>query len=93
MRDVDTLLDEINGRLTAITVKFPETWAFIWSYQKHVQYALKEPEKANLGKVIKKGREWLSEVMWKHPFLRPDFEKIVEAIDKFEQREFGQTTS
>ena len=89
----DGLLDEINGRLTAVVVRYPETRPFIWSYQKHVQFALKNPEKANVGKVIKKGREWLSEMMWKHPLFRPEFSGIVEAIDRFENREFGGSSA
>lgn len=88
--NADTLLDELNGRLTSVVVRYPDTRLFIWSYQKHILFALKNPGKAKVSKVIRKGRKWLSEVMWKHPFLRPEFEKMVEAIDRFELRHAGQ---
>lgn len=82
--NADTLLDEIDGRLTAVCVKYPDARLFILSYQKHVQFALKNPGKAKIEKVITKGRKWLREVMWKHPIFRPEFQKIIDAIDNFE---------
>lgn len=87
MNDIDTLLDELNGRLTAVTVRYPDTRLFILSYQKHVKYALENPQKADYPRVLRKGREWLSKVMWKHPMFRPEFEKMVDLIDKFRKAE------
>lgn len=81
----DSLLDEVNGRLTATAVKYPEARLFIWSYQKHVQYALNNPSKVDLVKLIRDGKKWLREMVWKHPEFREDFSAIVERIDKFEK--------
>lgn len=92
----ESLLDEINGRLTATAVRYPESKLFIWSFQKHVQYALKNPSRADLGKLIRKGRSWLQEMMWKHPAFRDDFQRIIEAIDKFKgehDRQHGEAVS
>lgn len=84
MTNVDTLLDEINGRLSAVCVRYPDARLFILSYQKHVKFALEHPAQAKIEKVINKGRKWLTEVMWKHPLFRPEFQKIIDAIDNFE---------
>lgn len=80
---IESLWDEINGRLTATAVKHPGTETFLRSFQKHVRYASKNPSKADHPKLLKKGRQWLTEVMWKHPQFRDDFQKMVDAIDKF----------
>lgn len=82
--NADTLLDELDGRLTAVWVKYPDTRLFLLSFQKHVKYALKNPAGADVKKVLRKGRRWLSEVMWKHPLFRPEFEKMIRLIDDFE---------
>lgn len=84
------LLDELNGRLTAVVVKYPETKPFIWSLQKHIQYALKNPGDFDLGELLKKARDWLHEQAWKHPLFRPEFMGMVEAIDKFAKKEIGE---
>jgi hypothetical protein len=78
------LFDEINGRLTAIWVKYPETKPFIWSFQKHVNFCLEHPEQAKPHKVIESGKKWMLEMKWKHPMFKEDFQKILDAIDKFE---------
>lgn len=84
------LWDEINGRLTAVAVKHPGTEKFLLSFQKHVRYALNNPSKADHPKLMRKGRDWLTMVMWKHPQFRDDFQKMVEAIDKFKEEHDGQ---
>lgn len=84
MTDVQNLLDEINGRLTAVTVRYPDTQPFVMSFQKHVRFALNNPQEARYEKLLKKGRKWLVEMKWKHPLFRPEFSTIVELIDKFE---------
>lgn len=86
MSDADELLDELDGRLTAATVKFPEAKPFIWSFQKHVRFALSNPKERRMGKLLKKGRQWLSEMAWKHPVFRDDFMPMVKVIDEFESR-------
>lgn len=83
----DSLLEEVNGRLSAVAVKYPESRLFIWSYQKHVQYALNNPSRVDLAKLIRDGKKWLREMVWKHPEFRDDFTAIVERIDKFEKPE------
>jgi hypothetical protein len=87
--DVQGLLEEINGRLTATGVKYPDTRNFLRSFQKHVDYALKNPSRADYPKLLRKGRDWLSTVMWKHPTFRDDFAKMVDAIDKFKEEHGG----
>ena len=86
MSDVENLLDELNGRLTAVAIKYPKAEPFIESYRKHVRFALHNPERAQYGDLIKKGRKWLSEMMWKHPTFRPEFSVMVDRIDKFVKR-------
>jgi hypothetical protein len=80
------LFEEINGRLTAIWIKYPETKPFIWSWQKHVNFCLHNPndERAKPHKVIEKGKVWMAEMKWKHPMFREDFDGILKAIEKFE---------
>lgn len=85
MADVDSLLDELNGRLTAVTVKKPETRLFIWSLQKHIKYAIDNPKNVRIGKLLKKTRNWLVMVKWKHPMFKDDFDPMVSAIDKFKE--------
>lgn len=85
MTDVEHLLDQAHGRLTAISVKYPDAKPFIESFHKHVRFALNNPKEAKYEKLLKKGRQWLHEMSWKHPMFRPDFMKIVEAIDKFNE--------
>jgi hypothetical protein len=86
MTDVESLLDELNGRLTSVTVRYPDAEPYIESLRKHIRFALHNPEKARLGKLLKKSRTWLNEQSWKHPIFRADFMKMVELIDKFEKR-------
>ena len=86
MTDVATLLDELDGRLTSVVVKYPETKPFIWSLQKHIQYALKNPGEFIMGELLKKARDWLHENAWKHPLFRPEFMAMVEKIDAFVKR-------
>lgn len=87
MTDVQRLLDEINGRLTAVVVTYPAAEPFIESFQKHVRFALLNPKEARYEKLLKKGRKWLNEMMWKHPLFRPEFSTMVGLIDKFERGE------
>ena len=86
MTDADTILDELNGRLTSVTVKYPEAKPFIQSFQKHVVFALNNPKERRMGKLLKKGREWLNTMAWKHPIFREDFMPMVKAIDDFQQQ-------
>lgn len=78
------LMDEVDGRLTATAVKYPGSHLFILSFQKHVKYALKNPGKSDGPKLIRKGKQWLKEMSWKHPEFRDEFSRIVAAIEKFE---------
>jgi len=94
LTDVQNLLDELNGRLTAVTIQYPGSEPFIESFQKHVRFALHNPEKARIGKLLKKGRRWLHENSWKHPIFRDDFQKMVSRIDEFEgKNEPGEAAS
>lgn len=86
MTDVENLLDELNGRLTAVVVKYPDTKPFIESLHKHIRFALNNPEEARYGKLLKKAHQWLHEQSWKHPMFRPDFRAMVDAIEKFDTR-------
>jgi hypothetical protein len=86
LTDVENLLDELSGRLTAVVVKYPDTQPFIESLHKHIRFALNNPREARYGKLMKKSRQWLHEMAWKHPMFRPDFMAMVDAIDKFEKQ-------
>jgi hypothetical protein len=85
LTDVQNLLDELNGRLTAVAVKYPSTEPFIESLRKHIRFALHNPGKAKYGKLLKKTHSWLNEMKWKHPMFRSDFTAMVELIDKFDR--------
>lgn len=89
MTDLQCLLDELNGRLTAVTIKYPDAKLYIESLQKHVRYALHHPQDVNGVKFFKKVRGWLSLQSWKHPTFRPEFMKMVELIDKFKKEHGG----
>jgi hypothetical protein len=89
MNDIENLLGEVDGRLTAVTVKMPDTKNFIWSLQKHVKYALNEPQNVRMGKFLKKTNNWLTMVKWKHPMFKDDFDPIVKLIDKFQEEHGG----
>lgn len=87
---IDSLWDEIDGRMTAVAVKFPDTALFLKSFHKHVKFAVANPSKTDHQKLLRKGRDWLTMVMWKHPMFRDDFQRMVEAIDKFKKEHDGQ---
>lgn len=80
--DVENLLDELNGRLTAVMVKNPGTEPFIESLRKHIRFALSNPKEARLEKLLKKSREWLNLMAWKHPMFRDEFLLMVKKIDE-----------
>lgn len=85
MTDIQNLLDELDGRLTAVTVTKPDTKLFIWSLQKHIKYAIDNPGNVRFGKLLRKTRNWLVMVKWKHPMFKDDFDQMVTAIDKFQE--------
>ena len=92
--NIDTLLDELNGRLTAVKVKFPGSEDYIESFQKHVRFALHNREKAKIDKLLRKGKDWLRTNAWKHPMFRDDFLVMVQKIDEFKgKNEPGEATS
>ena len=86
MSDVENLLDELNGRLTAVWAKHPETYLFIWSLQKHIKYALENPKEVRLGKLMEKAKDWLRVQQWKHPIFRDEFQVMIDRIGKFEDQ-------
>ena len=85
--DLQNLLDEMNARLTSVVVRYPDAEPYIESLRKHIRFALHNPEKAKIGKLLSKSRSWLNEQSWKHPMFRPDFMKMVELLDKFKRGE------
>lgn len=93
MTDIENLLDELDGRLTAVTVTKPDSRLFIWSLQKHVKYALKEPKNVRMGKLLQKTKDWLVAIKWKHPMFRDDFEPMVKLIERFEEEHGGRPST
>jgi len=89
MTDLQSFLDELNGRLTAVTVRYPEAALYIESLQKHVRYGLHHPDDVNVDKFLKKVRQWLSVQIWKHPTFRDDFVKMISLLDDFKKKHGG----
>lgn len=82
-RDFVNLCDEIDGRLTRITIRWPETWWNVWKQQKHVRYALQYPERVNQAKVLKKTRDWLVLQTALHQGLDEHFIPIINNISAY----------
>lgn len=76
------LFDEIDGRMTRVTIGWPETWGLVWKQQKHVRYALNNPEKVDEKKIVTDTRGWLIARMVEYPQLDEHFRPIVNKINE-----------
>ena len=82
----DDLLERLDYGLHKTGKDFPAARLFIWSLHKHIHYALHNPAKRRLGKLIPKARKWLAEMKWKHPQFKYHFEPLIDLIDEFEKQ-------
>jgi len=81
--DLENLLDEVDGRMTRVYIRWPETWGIIWRQQKHVRQALNHPELVNKEKLLMKTRDWLVAAMVNHPMMDDDFRPVVNDISEY----------
>lgn len=77
-------MDEVDGRLTRTKIALPDMALFIQSLQKHIKYALNNPNKVDQPKLLRKSKGWLTAVSVKYPTFREHFMPIVEKIKTYE---------
>jgi hypothetical protein len=76
------LFDEIDSRLTGVTIRWPDAWPITSKIQKHVKYALNNDKTTDLVKYLKDTRGRLTAAMVNHPELQEYFRPLTEKIDK-----------
>lgn len=88
MSDLVDLLREVDGRMTRVTLKYPEAWGLIWRQHKHVRQAVNRPDMVdNREKVLRKSRDWMVAALVNHPMFDDDFRPVVNDItDYFKDR-------
>jgi hypothetical protein len=79
------LLDQIDGRLTRLTIGYPAAMNEIWKAQKHVKQALLNPREVDLPMYIDKTKGRLTAMMVNYPDFEEHLRPIVELIQR-EQR-------
>lgn len=80
--DVENLLDAIDGRLTREVIMNPDTKDFIWSLQKHIRFALNNPTKADIPKLMRKSHGWITAMGVKYPQFGETFFEIKKLIEE-----------
>ena len=80
-------MEALYGRMEVLTKRYPDARPFIWSLQKHLRFAMLNPDsdKYKKGKLLQKSKDWLREMRWKHPMFREDFGEMADLIEKYEQ--------
>lgn len=88
MSDLVDLLREVDGRMTRVTLKYPDAWGYIWRQHKHVRQAVNRPDMVdNREKVLRKSRDWMVAALVNHPMFDDDFRPVVNDItDYFKDR-------
>ncbi len=76
------LLDEIDGRLTGVTIRWPEAWGLVWSIQKHVRFALYNDKQVDMKESLDKTRGRMSALIVNHPEFHEYLFPLVEKINK-----------
>jgi hypothetical protein len=77
-----TLLDQVDGRLTRLTIGYPTAWGEIWKVQKHVRYALKNPRQTNVPKYIEQTKGRMTALAVKYPDFAEHLMPIVQLIER-----------
>lgn len=84
------LLDQIDGRLTRLTIGYPAAWAEIWKAQKHVRYALENPKEVDTREYIEKCRGRLTAMAVQYPDFMEHLGPVIDLIGREQGR--GGTT-
>lgn len=85
MSDEVDLLKQVDGVLTKVTIKYPDSWELLWRAHKQIKHILDFPEehKATPGKTLLKVRTWLTAAMVNHPMFDEDFRPMVNEITDY----------
>jgi hypothetical protein len=72
---MENLLDEIDGRLTRITIRYPELKGYIWKQHKHVKSWLQKGtvERADLKTLL----GWMTALMVNMPDTEEDIHPVL----------------
>ncbi|HJS82614.1 MAG TPA: hypothetical protein VJ742_07230 [Nitrososphaera sp.] len=76
------LLDEIDGRLTGMTIRWPELRPEMLKIQKHVKYALNNDKITDLRQYLTDTRGRMTAAMVRFPELQEYFRPLTEKITK-----------
>lgn len=85
--EVENLLDEIDGRLTRLTLHHADTRLFVWGLQKHIKHALAHPNEIDVPKFLRETRGKATAMGVKYPNLAEHFFPIVQKIAEYESGE------
>jgi hypothetical protein len=80
--EILNLLDQIDGRLTRLTIGYPAALPEIWKVQKHVRYALNNPQAVDLEKYIEKARGRMTALAVNYPDFAEHLLPILQIINK-----------
>lgn len=82
--DFENLLDEIDGRLTRLTLHHSDTRLFVWSLQKHIRHALQNPTQVDQPKFLREMKGKATAMAVKYPNLSEHFFPVVQKISEYE---------
>jgi hypothetical protein len=76
------LLDEVDGRLTGVLIRWPDAFDIVWPIQKHVRFALFNDKQVDLKEYLEKTRGRLTAAMVNYPEMQEYFTPLTEKIEK-----------
>lgn len=82
--DFENLLDEVDGRLTRLTLHHADTRLFVWSIQKHIRHALLNPTQVDQPKFLREMKGKATAMGVKYPNLAEHFFPIMQKISEYE---------
>ena len=76
------LLDEIDGRLFRMQLGYPSASLELLKIQKHIRYALQNPNEVNLPEYVERARGQMTAMMVRYPDFVEHFKPIVDKINQ-----------
>lgn len=80
--EVLDLLDQIDGRLTRLTIGYPAAQPEVWKVQKHVRYALHNPKVVDLHKYAEQARGRMAVLAITYPDFTEHLKPILDLISR-----------
>ena len=75
-------LDEVDGRLTRVLLKFPGSEIAVDPIKKHVVFALNRPELVDIERTIRQTKGRMIAAAVNYPDLEEEFMPVVEKAEK-----------